>query len=158
MAWISAPICLVIGRTSSCTALGVLVDTDSCVASDTSDLPCFCYLLGCDESRRRRRCMGEFTARQRRQDPIDQSAGRPGAELNRDAGAPALAFIGEVDGEHVVEGRVIGMVEIDVGGVDLHPALAALGAADEIGFFDDVGAHGEFPPYSAAMLEAAPAR
>ena len=83
----------------------------------------------------------DLAARQRRKDTVDQRARRIGAQLDRDAVAPALALIGEVDGQHVVERRVIRMVEIDIGGVDLHPALAALGAADKSGFFDDVGAH-----------------
>src|ERR1700680_3854703 len=77
-----------------------------------------------------------------------------GAELDRDAAAPALAFIGEVDGQHMVEGGMIRMVEINVGGVDLHPALAALGAADEGGLFDDIRAHDDPLLYSAAILEA----
>ncbi len=98
--------------------------------------------------------MRGLTARQRGKNSVDQGARGIGAELDRDAVAPALAFIGEVDGEHVVEGGVIRMIEIDVGGVDLHPAFAALGAADESGLFDDVGAHDDLLLYSAAMLEA----
>ena len=107
----------------------------------------------------RRRGVGGLPARQRGKNPLDQRARRIGGQLDRDAITPALAFIGEVDGEHVIERRVIGMVEIDIGGVDPHPAFTAFGAADQRGFFDDVGAH-DLPLriHSAAMLAAEVAR
>src|SRR5262249_2441022 len=151
---ISAPICLLSGTTSNGAAPGVRVGVASCVASDMSDLPYFLVgLLRGDGDRRRRNSMGRLAARERSHNAIDQRPRRVGAELHRNAVAPALALIGEVDGEHVVEGGVVRMIEIDVGGVDLHPTFAAFGATDERRFFDDVGAHALLP-YSAAMLEA----
>ena len=101
--------------------------------------------------------MRRFAACQRSEDAIDQRARRFRTQFDRHAIAAALAFIGEVDGEHVVERGVERMVEIHVRGIDLHPALAAFGAADEGCFFDDVGAHDGLR-YSAAMLEADAAR
>ncbi len=98
--------------------------------------------------------MSRFAARQCRKDAIDYCARRFGAELDRYAVTPALAFIGEVDSEHMIERRVIRMIEIDVRGADPHPALAALGAANQRRLFDDVGVS----PYSAAMLVADAAR
>src|ERR1700685_1641553 len=156
---ISAPMCLVSGTTSRRAAPDAFADTDSCVASDICEPPhssCCCLFRG-DRHCRRRQCVRGFTARQCGKNSIDQGARGIGAKLHRDAVAPALAFIGEVDGQHVIEGGVIRMIVIDVGGIDLHPALAALSAADKSGLFDDVGAHGS-PPYSAAMLEAEAAR
>src|SRR5271163_4121701 len=91
--------------------------------------------------RRRKRGMSRLTARQRRFNARDQRARRVGTELDGDTIAAALAFIGEVDSEHVIERRVIRMIEIDVRGVDPHPAFAALGAADERRLLDDIGAH-----------------
>ena len=78
-------------------------------------------------------------------------------EFDRDPVTATLPFIGEVDGQHMIERRMIGMIEIDIGGVDAHPAFAALGAADESGLFDDIGAHGGLP-YSAATLAAGATR
>src|ERR1700732_3702712 len=98
--------------------------------------------------------MHGLATRQRGENSIDQGARRIGAELDRDAVAPALAFIGEVDGQHMVEGGMIRMVEINVGGGDLHPALAALGAADEGGPFEYIRAHDDPLLYPAAILEA----
>src|SRR4029077_15654975 len=66
---------------------------------------------------------------------------RLGAQLDGDAVATALALVSEVDGEHVIERRIVGMVVIDVGGVDPHPALTPFGAADQRRLFDDVRAH-----------------
>ncbi len=80
------------------------------------------------------------------------------AQLDRDAVAAAFTLIGEVDPKHMVERGMIGMIEIDVRGVDPHPALAAFGAADERCLFDDIGAHVDLPLYSAAMLAAEVAR
>src|SRR5579863_1158775 len=103
--------------------------------------------------------MGNLAALQRGKNPLDQRARRIGAELDRDAVVSAFALIGEVDGEYMVERRMIGMIEIDIGGVDRHPAFAALGAADQCRFFDNVGTHGVLPrSYSAAMLAADRAR
>ena len=78
-----------------------------------------------------------LAALQRREDRAHQLARRLGADLDRDALAPAVRGIDEVDAERVVERRMERMVVIDVRGVDLHPA-AALGAAGQSGFLDDV--------------------
>src|ERR1700722_3785952 len=107
--------------------------------------------------------MGDLAARKGSEDTIDQRARRLRTELDRDAVTATLAFIGEIDSEHVIEGRVIRKIEIDVGGVDLHPAFTAFGAADQRGFFDDIGAHMSLLgflacAYSAAMLLAEAAR
>src|SRR5579872_697515 len=98
-----------------------------------------------------------LAARKRGQDAIDQSARRLRAQFDGHAVAAALAFISEVDGEHVIERRVERVIEINVRSVDFHPALAAFGAADEGRFFNNVGAHGGLR-YSAATLEADVAR
>src|SRR5580692_6215603 len=106
--------------------------------------------------------MRDLAARKRGEDTIDQRACRLRAELDRNAVTATLAFIGEVDGKHVIEGRVIRMIEIDVSGVDLHPAFTALSAADQRGFFNDIGAQTSLLifglRYSAAMLLAEAAR
>src|ERR1700687_4127868 len=136
---ISAPMCLVSGATSKGAApAGALrAAPETCVESDMSGLPVSIgSLRGDRHSRRgRRRSVSGFPARQRGKNPLDQSARGIGAELDRDTIAAALTFIGEVDGQHVIEGGMVRMVEIDIGGIDPHPALAALGAADESGFF-----------------------
>src|SRR5580692_4401052 len=146
---ISAPMYLVSGTISNgalredCVWRGPV----SCVDSDMTT-SVFQLLRGDCDLRRRRR-MRNLAARKRGEDTVDERTCRLGAELDRDTVPATLAFISEVDGKHVIEGRVIRMIEIDVGGVDLHPAFAALGAADERGFFDDIGAHCR-SPYSAA--------
>jgi hypothetical protein len=63
------------------------------------------------------------------------------AQFHRDAIAPAIRFADEVDAERMIERRVEGMVVIDVGGVDPHPAVRPLGAAKKLGLLNDVGAH-----------------
>jgi hypothetical protein len=82
--------------------------------------------------------MRGLSTRQRSENSVHKGSRRLGAQLDRHAVAAAFTFIGEVDGEHMVERRVVGMIEIDVRGIDAHPALTAFGAADECGLFDDV--------------------
>jgi hypothetical protein len=82
-----------------------------------------------------------FPALQRRQDLIDQLARRLRAQFDGDARAAAVRRVDEVDAERMVERRVIRVVEIDIRGVDPHPAIGSLRAAGKRGFPDDVGAH-----------------
>src|SRR4029077_8343299 len=71
--------------------------------------------------------------------------------LDGDALAPAIGFADEVDAQCVIELRLVGMVVIDVGGVDPHPAaVRSLGGADEPGLLDNVRAH-ESSPGQAAL-------
>ena len=84
----------------------------------------------------------DLAARQGRENFLNQPACGFGAELDRDPLTPAVSLVDEVDAERMVELRVIGMVVIDIGGVDPHPAVGALGAAMEAGLLDDVRAHG----------------
>src|ERR1700687_5432177 len=134
---ISAPMCLDSGTTSkgAAPAGAFCAPPEICVESDMSSLPVSIGSLRGDRHSRRGRGVSGFPARQRGKNPLDQSARGIGAELDRDTIAAALTFIGEVDGQHVIEGGMVRMVEIDIGGIDPHPALAALGAADESGFF-----------------------
>ena len=74
---------------------------------------------------------------QRRQDRAYEFARGVRADLHGNAFAPAVRRIDEIDRQRVVKLRMERVVVIDVGGVDLHPA-AALGAADERRFLDDV--------------------
>src|SRR6185312_10872683 len=75
-----------------------------------------------------------LACRQRRLDLLDQELGRLGAELEGDALAAAIGFADEIDVQRMVEGRVIGVIVIDRGAVDPHPAASALGAAGDGGF------------------------
>ena len=84
-------------------------------------------------------------ARQRRLDLLDQRQRGLPRNLDRDALAPAVGLADEVDAQRMVERRMVGMVVIDVGGVDPHPAARSLGAAGHRGLFDDVGAHDRSP-------------
>src|SRR5215510_10007964 len=67
------------------------------------------------------------------------------ALLRRDPLAPACRLVDEVDTERMVERRVEGMVIVDVGGIDPHPAVRSLGAAVELGLLDDIRAHVGLP-------------
>src|SRR5215472_15560748 len=80
------------------------------------------------------------------------------AQFHRDALAPAVRFADEVDAERVIERRVEGVIVIDVGGVDPHPAVWPLGAAQELGLLDDVRAHGDLLGCQAARAAAVAAR
>src|SRR5580704_4866818 len=112
--------------------------------------------------------MRGLAARKRGKDSLHQRPRGVGAKLHRHPVAAAFALIGEVDGKHVIERRVIGMVEIDIGGIDPHPAPAALRATDQRSLFDDIRAHGILQAmnspddscafYSAATLAAEVAR
>src|ERR1700687_5211926 len=62
--------------------------------------------------RRRRLAMRYLTAGERRKNALHQSACRIGAQFNRRPIAAALAFIGEVDGQHVIQRGMIRMAEI----------------------------------------------
>src|ERR1043166_6014098 len=86
--------------------------------------------------------MADVTARQCRLDPLDQLQRRLPRNLDGDALAPAVGLADEVDAERMVELRLVGMVVVDVGGVDPHPAaVRPLRGADEPGLFNDVRAH-----------------
>src|SRR5438477_516990 len=88
---------------------------------------------------RRRVGMADVAARQRRLDPLDQLQRRLPRNLDGDALAPAVGLADEVDAERMVELRLVGMVVIDVGGVDPHPAaVRSLRGAGEPGLLNDV--------------------
>src|SRR5262249_25969622 len=97
-------------------------------------------LLGRDR-RGVRAAVFDLAARQRRENFLDQTARRFRAQLDGDALAAALGLVEEVDAERMVEGRVEGVIVVDVGGVDPHPAVRPLGAAHELRLLDDVRAH-----------------
>src|SRR5712691_11055092 len=138
---ISAPICLVRGTTSNL----VLVMTVIVLAPGLRDLPAALSnagpLLGGDRRGARRPAVLDLAARQCREDFLDQLARWFRAQLDRDALAAALGLVDEVDTQHMVERRMEGVVVIDVGGVDPHPAARPLGAAHELRLLDDVRAH-----------------
>src|SRR6266478_5040607 len=85
--------------------------------------------------------MLDFAACQSGENFCHQLARGGRAQFNRDAIVPALRLVDEVDAEGVVERRVEGVIVIDVGCVDPHPAVRPLGAALELGLLDDVRAH-----------------
>src|SRR5262249_26962454 len=99
-----------------------------------------------------------FAAGQGGQDLRNQLTRGCRAQFHRDALAPAVRFADEVDAERVIERRMEGMIVIDVGGVDPHPAVRPLGAAQELGLLDDVRAHDDLLEYQAARAAAAAAR
>ena len=70
--------------------------------------------------------MCRFAAGERGKDARHQCAGGIGTQFDRHAVTSALAFIGEVDRKNVVKGRIIRMIEMDIGGVDPHPSFTAL--------------------------------
>src|SRR5262252_8085917 len=75
----------------------------------------------------------------------DQLARGGCRELDRDTLAPSISVVDEVDVERVIERRVEGMVVVDIGAVDPHPAVGAFRAAGERRFADDVGTHERSP-------------
>src|SRR6516164_1817259 len=106
----------------------------------------------------RRLAVLDFTAGQGGEDLRDQLARGSGAQFDRDTFAPAVRFADEVDAERMIERRMEGMIVIDVGGVDPHPAARPLGAAQELGLLDDVRAHDDLLESQAARAAAAVAR
>ena len=126
---ISAPICVLSGTTSSfvlvMTFMGLPPGNQVCV------IPPYRRV-------RRRPAMLDLAARERGEDLLDQLARGLRAELHRDTLTPALGLVDEVDAECVVERRVKGVIVVDVGGIDPHPAVRSLGAAQEPGLLDDV--------------------
>src|SRR6516164_7888568 len=116
---ISAPMCCVSGTTSS----RVLVATVMTPSSHRFCLPPGLAVL-------------YFTARQGCKNFFHQLARCICAELDRHALAPALGLVDEIDPESVIELSVERMVVINVGCIDAHPAVRALGAPDELGFLN----------------------
>src|SRR5689334_1458972 len=73
--------------------------------------------------------MRGLAARERDHDLRHELPGGGRGQLDRDALTRAVRLADEVDAERMVERRVKGVVEIDIGGIDAHPAAWALGAA-----------------------------
>ena len=69
-----------------------------------------------------------FAIRERGLDLLDQLTGGLRAQFDGDALTAAGSLIDEIDAERMVERCVVGMVVIDVGDIDGHPALRSLGA------------------------------
>jgi len=55
--------------------------------------------------------------------------------------ATAFGLVDEIDAEGMIERRMKGVIIVDVGGVDPHPAIRPLGAAQELGLLHDIRAH-----------------
>ena len=73
--------------------------------------------------------MRRFPAGQRSKDLAHQRARGVGAQLHGHPLARTVGLADEIDAERVIERRVIGVIEIDIGGIDPHPAVRSLGAA-----------------------------
>src|SRR5205814_3690801 len=85
-----------------------------------------------------------FAIRERGLDLLDQLTGGLRTQFDGDPLTPAGSLVDEIDAERMVQRGVGGMVEVDIGRVDAHPALRSLGAAvaqDRLHY--DVGAHGD---------------
>src|SRR6516162_1743700 len=152
---ISAPICWLSGTTSNL----VRVTTVMVVAPRLSG-PRAESSLRRDRRRGvvRRLAVLNLAAGQGGEDLRNQLARGGRAQFHRDALARAVRFADEVDAERMIKRRVEGMVVIDVGGVDPHPAARPLGAAQELGLLDDVRAHDDLLKSQAARAAAAVAR
>src|SRR5262249_11613864 len=135
--WISAPMCLLRGTTSKRVRVSTLMAPPP--ARPAVGAPSFLF----------RRLAGvvpglavlDFAVGERGENLRDQLARGGCAQFHRHAIAAAGGFANEVDAERMVERRVEGMVVIDIGGVDAHPAVRPLGAAQELSLLDDVRAH-----------------
>src|SRR6516164_4348833 len=134
---ISAPICLLSGTTSNLVRVMTVMAVLPRLQGASS--------LSLRRDRRRRvvgrLAMLDFAAGQSGEDLRNQLARGRRAQFHRDALAPAIRFADEVDAERVIERRVEGMIVVDVGSVDPHPAVRPLGAAHELGRFDEICAH-----------------
>src|SRR6266487_3291089 len=137
---ISAPICLLSGTTSNL----VRVMTVMAVLPRSSWASNRARHSAATGARRvaGRLAVLDFAAGQGGEDLRNQLARGRRAQFHCDALAPAIRFADEVDAERMIERRVEGMIVVDVGGVDPHPAVRPLGAAQELGLLDDVRAHG----------------
>src|SRR5262249_42582078 len=140
---ISAPMCRVSGTTSNL----VLVMTVMAFPQPFYEEATGRSLFGRD--RCLRVAMGlavlDLAGRQGGEDLFDQRARRFRTEFDRDPLAPAFGLVDEVDAERVVERRVEGVIVVDIGGIDPHPAVRSLGAAGEPCLLADLGAHGGSP-------------
>src|ERR687887_591612 len=133
---ISAPIYLLSGTTSNRVRVSTVMGASRglrCHAGSSS--------FGSGRGRVVRFAMLDFAAGQGGKNFCHQLARGGGAQFHRDAIAPAIRFADEVDAERMIERRVEGMIVIDIGGVDPHPALGSLGAAQKFGLLNDVRAH-----------------
>src|SRR6516162_6433834 len=151
---ISAPICLLSGTTSNLVRVMTVMAVLPRLRGASS--------LSLRRDRRRlvvsHLAVLDFAAGQGGEDLRNQLARGRRAQFHRDALAPAIRFADEVDAERVIERRVEGVIVIDVGGVDPHPAVRPLGAAQELGLLDDVRAHGDLLGCQAARAAAVAAR
>src|SRR5215813_12875500 len=127
---ISAPICLLSGTTSNLVRVMTVILVPPRFSGPRAE-PSFrrCRRRG---EVRRLAVLG-LAAGQGGEDLRNQLARGRCAQFHRDALAPAVRFADEVDAERMIEGRMEGMIVIDVGGVDPHPAARPLGAAQELG-------------------------
>src|SRR5262245_15119119 len=153
---ISAPICWLSGTTSS------LVRVITVMAGSSAIIRCLAPSFSFRRDRRRgvvrRLAVLDFAGGQGGEDLRNQLARGRRAQFDRDALAPAVRFANEVDAERMIKGRMEGMIVVDVGGVDPHPAAGPLGAAEELGLLDDVRAHDDLLESQAARAAAAVAR
>src|SRR5436190_19007769 len=135
--WISAPMCLLRGMTSK----RVRVSTLMAPLPARSAVTRRALLFGRLHRVVRRLAVLDFAVGQRGENLRYQLARGGRAQFHRHAIASAIRFADEVDAERMIERRVEGMIVIDVRGVDAHPAVRSLGAAQELGLLDDVRAH-----------------
>src|SRR5262247_3290808 len=150
---ISAPICWLSGTTSSLVrVMSVMAVSPQLRLEPTLS-------LGGDRRRvASRLAVLDFATGQGGENLRNQLARGRRAQFHRDALAPAIRFADEVDAECVIERRVEGMIVVDVGSIDPHPAVRPLGAAQKLGLLDDVRAHGDLLECQAARAATVAAR
>src|SRR5262249_57769899 len=150
---ISAPICWLSGTTSSLVRVMSVMAVPPQLRLEPT--------LSFGGDRRRvasRLAVLDFATGQGGENLRNQLARGRRAQFHRDALAPAVRFADEVNAERMIERRVEGMVVIDVGGVDPHPTVRPLGAAQELGFLHDVRAHDDLLEFQAARTATVAAR
>src|SRR5262249_25981717 len=153
---ISAPICLLSGTTSSLVRVMTVMAVPPRLSgasrrtchSAAAAAAAWGAALPCSTSPPAK-AAGIFSTRPRPDPPLRS----PRTPL-----APPIRFADEVDAERVIERRVEGMIVVDVGGVDPHPAVRPLGAAQKLGLLDDVRAHGDLLECQAARAATVAAR
>src|SRR5262249_51495050 len=75
------------------------------------------------------------------EDLAHKCPGRLGRKLHRHTLSCPIRMAYEINRQRMVEGCVVGMIEVNIGGIDAHPSSCALGAAEDLRLVRDVGAH-----------------